>query len=164
MFIPFEEIPPGSRIWIYQSDRKLSGEEINIIHNKTKTFLNDWAAHGSKMACSAKIFHDQFLVLTVFEDFQQPSGCSIDSSVHFIQSLERQFNLNFMDRSKVAFFKEGEVQLTSIPEIKKLIAEGAIQEDTLIFNNLIDRKAYLENNWLIPAKTSWLNRYFKVIN
>lgn len=164
MFIPFEEIPSGSRIWIYQADRKFTEEEIKDIQQLTKVFLNNWAAHGNKLACSAKIFHNQFFVLTVFEDFQQPSGCSIDSSVHFVQSLEEQFNISFMDRSKVAFIIDGEVYLEPLPQVKNRIAEGFINEDTLTFNNLIDKKEDLETKWIIPAKKSWLNRYFKVNN
>jgi hypothetical protein len=164
MFIPFEKIPSGSRIWVYQADRKFSEAEVNEIEQQSKAFLDDWAAHGSQLACSAVIFHAQFLVLSVFEDFQQPSGCSIDSSVHFIQDLEKQYNVNFMDRSKVAFINNGEVFLESLPNIKKRIAEGTIKEDTLTFNNLIERKDDLENRWLVPAKNSWLNRYFKVKN
>ncbi len=162
MFIPFEEIPADSRIWIYQADRKLNDEEVEKVQQKTKSFLNDWAAHGSKLACSSKIFYDQFLVLAVYEGFHQPSGCSIDNSVRFIQSLENWLNLSFMDRSKVAFLIDGNLHLETLNGVKKSVEEGHINQDTLVFNNLIDRKEGLENTWLIKAKDSWINRYFKV--
>lgn len=160
MFIPFENIPSGSRIWIYQADRQLKEDEKSEILKESRDFLDKWAAHGNQLECSAEIFHNQFLILTVNEGFNLPSGCSIDSSVHFIQSLEHKFQVNFFDRSKVAFVVNNEVFLESLPNIKKKIAEGEIKEDTLTFNNLVDRKEDLESNWVIPAKKSWMKRYF----
>ncbi|CAN5207250.1 hypothetical protein BH23BAC1_BH23BAC1_08120 [soil metagenome] len=161
MFIPFEEIPPASRIWIYQADRKLSKAEVEEINKRATNFLKEWAAHGNQLACSAKIFHDQFLIITVNEDFNLPSGCSIDSSISFIRTLESDFILSFLDRSKVAFIINDQVYLESVPNLKKKISEGFIKEDTPVFNNLINKKIELENKWIVPAKNSWLNKYFR---
>jgi hypothetical protein len=34
MYIPFENIPDESRIWIYQSNRKLADDEVVAIEKK----------------------------------------------------------------------------------------------------------------------------------
>ena len=161
MYIPFEEIPSESRIWIYQADRKLNEAEVEEISTRSIKFIQEWATHGNQLASSAKVFHDQFLVISVFEDFNLPSGCSIDSSVNFIRSLESDFNISFLDRSKVAFLINGQVTLESLLSLKNKVSEGIFTEETLVFNNLINKKIELENNWIVPAKNSWLNKYFK---
>jgi len=38
MYIPFDELPGHSRVWIYQSNRKFSDEEIAEIEALTKEF------------------------------------------------------------------------------------------------------------------------------
>jgi hypothetical protein len=161
MYIPFEEIPSDSRIWIYQASRSFTEKESGEINIRSTQFLKEWAAHGNQLACSAKILHNQFLVISVFEDFNLPSGCSIDSSVNFIRSLEKDFEVSFLDRSKVAFIIEDRVYLESLPNLKKKISEGFINEETPVFNNLINKKIELEKSWIIPARNSWLNKYFR---
>ena len=41
MVINFDELPENSRIWIYQSNRKLSDSEILLIEPKILTFFKD---------------------------------------------------------------------------------------------------------------------------
>ena len=38
MYVPFDNLPEESRIWIYQSNRKFSDEEIAEIENDLKSF------------------------------------------------------------------------------------------------------------------------------
>ena len=47
MLVDFENLPEDSRIWIYQANRKLSGEEVEMINEKAKAFLVNWTAHGA---------------------------------------------------------------------------------------------------------------------
>ena len=39
MIIEFDKLPDSSRIWIYQSNRKLSDSEVLAIEPKIKMFL-----------------------------------------------------------------------------------------------------------------------------
>lgn len=160
MYLAFEALPNHSRVWIYQSDRKLKEQEINLAQEQALQFVEQWAAHGAPVQGSYKILHNQFLVLAVNEDITQPSGCSIDSSVKFIKNLEQAIGVNFFDRTKVAFLKEGDVFQVSLNHIKTNIEEGIINSQTQTFNNLVQSKEELENNWVIPAGSSWIKRYF----
>ena len=45
MYIPFENLPLESKIWIYQSSRKFSDDEVTAIENDLITFLTNWSAH-----------------------------------------------------------------------------------------------------------------------
>ena len=88
-----------------------------------------------------------------------------DSSVGFVRTLEEAFSkdgrpINFLDRSLVALLLDQDVQLTPLAAIKSRIAEGHITEDTLMFNNMVSTKEDLATGWIIPARNSWLARYF----
>ncbi|MCH7512495.1 MAG: hypothetical protein IH947_00910 [Bacteroidetes bacterium] len=159
MFVDFDKMARDSRVWLYQSDRDLTAEEQNYILEQTEKFLNTWVAHGTNLNSSVKIFYKRFLVILVDEKFASVSGCSIDSSVRFVKALETELNVNFFDRTKVAFLDDGNVFLESLNKIKNRISEGIISGDTLTFNNLIKNKAELEESWMVPASETWLSRY-----
>ena len=159
MFVDFDKMARDSRVWLYQSDRDLTAEEQNYILEQTEKFLNTWVAHGTNLNSSVKIFYKRFLVILVDEKFASVSGCSIDSSVRFVKALETELNVNFFDRTKVAFLDDGNVFLESLNKIKNRISEGIISGDTLTFNNLIKNKAELEESWMVPASETWLRRY-----
>ena len=52
MYVPFENLPEESRIWIYQSNRKFSDAEFSEIETALQTFLESWAAHGTSLESS----------------------------------------------------------------------------------------------------------------
>ena len=128
-----------------------------------KQFCEQWAAHNQPLKASFKLFHNHFLVIAVDESFNAASGCSIDASVHLVKQLEQNLNLNFFDRTHLAFLEKEDVFLESISNLKARIAEGIIDEQTSTFNNLVKNKGDLENQWVIPASESWINRYFKAV-
>jgi hypothetical protein len=39
MYVPFEDLPEDSRIWIYQSNRKFSDAEFSEIETALQSFL-----------------------------------------------------------------------------------------------------------------------------
>lgn len=160
MYVAFDKIEDDARVWIYQADRKLSDTEAEKLENEAKVFTEQWAAHGTGLMASAKVFHHQFLILTVDESQHGASGCSIDSSVAFVRNVEKQYGLNFFDRNKVAFLLDEEIYLESIQNLKNKIEKGDIASDTLTFNNLVATKGEMKEKWVSPAQNTWLARYF----
>ena len=55
MLIDFSKMPNNSRVWVYQSDRKISPEEINTITVQLIDFCNDWTSHGKPVFSSFKL-------------------------------------------------------------------------------------------------------------
>jgi len=160
MYTKFEELPELSRVWIYQSDRQFSEDEISKIAGVATEFCNQWAAHGTPLLSSFKILHNKFLVLAVDEGANTASGCSIDSSVRFIKQLEQQLRVNFFDRTQVAFLIDNHIYTTDLNEIKTAIRNGKIDQETLTFNLQAQNLGEFNENWLVPAKDSWMKRYF----
>ena len=94
MFVKFENLPSHSRVWIYQSNRKFTTQEVEFITEKAILFTNQWTKHGSDLQGSFVIKYNQFLILAVDEGFNNVSGCSIDSSVRFVKELETQWEVS----------------------------------------------------------------------
>ena len=40
------------------------------------------------------------------------------------------------------------------------IKKNIINHETLVFNNIVNNFGEFKSKWKIPAKDSWLNRYF----
>ncbi len=160
MYVPFSELAPSSRVWIYQSNRPFGELEKKQIEDKLIAFTHRWAAHQKDLRASIKIAHNQFVILAVDESQHAASGCSIDSSVHIMKELENEFGLNFFDRSKVPFLVNNGLELMPTKELKEKIAQGQIKKDTPTFNNAVQNKSELDVKWLVNAEDSWMNRYF----
>jgi len=160
MLVPFKKLDSQSKIWIYQSSKKLNQEEKDFIIEKTQSFLVDWTAHGNTLEAGIEIFYDQFIIIGVSESTNEASGCSIDKSVNHVRELEKALHINLLERSKVAIKENTTIKLVEFSELKMLISQGEITSDTEIFNNAIVSKKELETNWLQKANNSWLKRYF----
>ncbi len=146
---------PESKVWIYQADRELTDQEVVLIKKDAITFIDNWTAHGKLLKSQLEIFYNRFLVLFVDESQANASGCGIDKSIHFFQNLEKQLNINLMNRLLVAYKINDEVKTCSLSNFEKKIESGEITPETIVFNNLVSTKAEFESNWEIPLKDSW---------
>lgn len=160
MYIPFNELPPQARLWIYQASRPLTPAEQAGIAPALQEFAAEWSAHGKALEASAELLYDRFLVLASNEDVTSASGCSIDKSVHFVRELEQQLHISFFDRTQLAFLKEGEVELVAMQELKTRVAAGEIDKNTLYFDTLVTNYGDLQQAWPRPVGNTWLSRYF----
>ena len=155
MFVPLEEMPASSRVWVFMSDREWSESEIELIRFAIRPFLDDWTAHQKALKSSYAIFYNRFLVLAVDEEFTSASGCSIDKSVNFIKSLEQQLSCNLMNRMLFAYMKDDRALVVNKEEFERLTENGFITDDTIVFDNLVDSIHALNHRWEIPFERSW---------
>jgi len=160
MIIPFENLPLESRIWIYQSNRKFSDEELIEIESAVKDFVENWAAHGTSLEASYLIKYNRFIIFAVNQEVQAASGCSIDSSVQFIQELEQKYHVDLLDKMNVTF-KNGEfIAHKSLIDFKKMAKDKAVTGATIVFNNLVNTIEEFNEAWEVPAEESWHSRFF----
>uniref|UniRef100_UPI00404A721B ABC transporter ATPase n=1 Tax=Flavobacterium sp. TaxID=239 RepID=UPI00404A721B len=160
MYVPFEELPPESKIWIYQSNRKFSEDEVQLIEQKSMDFVNQWAAHGNSLQASFLVKYNRFIIFAVDQTAQMATGCSIDASVAFIQDLEREMQVELLDKMNVTY-KTGEfIAFKSLIDFKKMAKEKAVNENTIVFNNLVNTVGEWYEYWEVPASESWHARFF----
>lgn len=159
MLVDFNTLPEESKVWIYQSNRTLTDDEIAEITSKLEVFVENWAAHGSDLHASYKIEYKRFIILALNQNLNNATGCSIDASVHFIQQLEKEYNIDLLDKMNVSF-KQGEfIAYKSLIDFKKMVKDKAVSKNTIVFNNLVTNIAELKDNWEVPASESWHNRF-----
>lgn len=160
MYIPFEDLPGDSKIWIYQANRKLSDNEVLEITDATRDFVENWAAHGTSLEASFIIKYNRFIILAVNQDFHAATGCSIDSSVQFIQNLETKYEIDLLDKMNVTY-KTGEfIAFKTLIEFKQLAKSKSVSENTIVFNNLVNTIEEWQDFWEVPANESWHSRFF----
>ena len=160
MFVPFDQLPDNARVWIYPSSRKFSPDEVLVIRQKTKAFLEQWTAHGTQLQAGLDLPYDLFIVLGLNESIQSASGCSIDASVHFIQSLEQTFKITLLDKMNVTFRNKNAIDHISLKEFQTKAKEKKVNSDVIVFNNLVQNKMEYDSLWEVPASSSWHARYF----
>ncbi len=159
MFVPFESLPPTSRVWIFQADRPFAKEERADIDRRLRAFTEEWSVHGVPFDTSFTVKFDQFVILAADETEQMASGCSIDSSVRTLKDLEASLGISLFERNRVAFQTKEGIHLVPVSQLKEKFSDGTLSADTLTFNNLVATKVDLEQRWIVPAAETWLKRY-----
>lgn len=154
MYSKFDEISNEAKAWVYQSDRALSDNEVVEINKLIVDFINTWTAHEQIVKGFGEVQYNRFIVL--FAD-SYTSGCSIDTSIHFIKKLGIQYNINFFDRLSIAFLdNNNSIETFKTKDFQHLFENKILIENTLIFNNLVHTKSEFLSNWEIQIKESFL--------
>lgn len=152
-----EDFAPDSRVWIYQSDRPFSSQEIDEIAQILKDFVVSWTSHGAKVKGYATVLFNHFIIFMADETASGVSGCSTDSSVRIIKDIENKYKSDLFNRQLLAFIIQDKLELIPLSKLNDLFENGTISPENLYFNNTILSKIELKEKWLIPLKNSWLS-------
>ena len=160
MFVNFDHLADSSKIWIYQSNREFTENEIQEINEMLEKFIGSWKRHGDDLRASYLIKYNQFIVLAVDEDHNEVSGCSVDASTHVFKQIEQTYQVDLFNKLNTAF-KDGEnINIVSLADFQKYVKQEKINSKTTVFNNLIKTKKELSTAWEVDAENSWHSRYF----
>jgi hypothetical protein len=149
----------SSRVWIYPSSEEFSHDELEMIRPEIFNFMDQWTSHNRTLVSYGNIFHKRFLALFVDESIAGASGCSIDSSVHFVKHIGSKYNKDFFNRQEVYVLENEEVVKYQLKDLKSLNETGKINRDTLFFDNLVNTKEAFIKSWVKPIGEGWLNRF-----
>ena len=140
----FSQFPGDSKVWVYQSSRKLTPKEFVETQDKIETFVaKEWSAHGTKLTAKGVMLTPYHIGLAVLGDVTA-SGCSIDASVKFIKSIGNQLDIDFFSRLNI-LIEESETE-RFVPFSKLNTVPNAI-----MYNPMISNIEELQNNWKIPV-------------
>lgn len=159
MLVDFNTLPEESRIWIYQANRSFTDEEIAEITSKLDIFIEQWSAHGSDLQSGYEIKYKRFIVIALNQSLNKATGCSIDASVSFIQQLEKDYNVDLLDKMNVSYKQGDFIAYKTLLDFKKIAKEKAVSKNTIVFNNLVTNIAEYRENWEVPASESWHSRF-----
>lgn len=151
---------PQSKVWIYQSDRAFSNEEVIAIQQQLNDFTTEWKAHGHQLQAKAEILYNYFIVFIVDEASAGTTGCSIDASVRVIKGLEQEYSVDLFNRFNMAYKTDDKVVVLNKEDFETLISIKKINADSIVFNNLVQTLDDFEKKWEVPLKNSWHAKVF----
>jgi hypothetical protein len=153
------ELAPEARVWIYQAHEPFPKEKVSELNQQVAQFAKQWVSHNHQLLAGGTVMHDRFLVLAVDESQAGASGCSIDSSVKFIKQVGAHYQRDLFDRLRFSYEKDGEVHTVSKEEFAALYEQGAINDDTIVFDPLVKTVGELGAAFRKPLKDSWHARF-----
>lgn len=160
MLCSLHKLSDASRVWIYQSTQPFSPFLSVELKTLLRDFLEEWTAHNRSLLTFGDIYYNRFIVIFVDESQVGASGCSIDKSTHFIESLEYHYGLDLLNRQNVAFMTtHDDIEQTTLDKLPELCSTHVIKPETLVFNNLVKTKSEWQEKWIIPISKSWHKRF-----
>ena len=150
----------NSRVWIYQSDKELTAEQTQKLQGELNSFVQSWTAHNHQLKAAAMVKYNRFIMLLVDEDQAGATGCSIDKSVHLMKQIEQEYHINLFDRFNLAYRTHSGIASAPRAEFEELIKTGVIDENTIVFNNMVQTLTDLQTKWEVPLKDSWHMQLF----
>lgn len=150
------ELAPQSRVWVFQSSRPFNEQEEKEINEQLYQFYAQWKSHGQAVKGWATLAFRYFVIVIADETQTGVGGCSTDAMTRIIKSFERQYSVDFFDRLTLTFLKDERPQPLPMQQVSYALQQGFLETDSLLFNNLVDTKEKLENEWLVPLNQSWL--------
>ena len=149
-------LPGHSRVWIFTSSRPFTDFEISEIESFGADFVETWRVHGSAIAAELKVIHNTFIVIAADEKVATVSGCGIDSSIGFIKGLEERFKVQLLDKLNLGFLNsDGVVEVLPMMPFQQKMDAGEINENTVVFNNMIETLGEVRSSWQVPLIESW---------
>jgi hypothetical protein len=156
MYLPIEQMPDHSRVWVYQANRPFSASETQAIENYLAPALTQWAAHGAGLNASFEIRFQQVIVIAVDETINAASGCSIDASTRWFKEMGAELGIDFFDRS-TAVVDGDEVTLLPLTALKN---NPLLTPTKQVIPLQTESLGAYRSGWLQRADTTWLKRYF----
>ena len=156
MYLPIEQMPDHSRVWVYQANRPFSVSETQAIENYLTPALTQWAAHGAGLNASFEIRFQQVIVIAVDETINAASGCSIDASTRWFKEMGADLGIDFFDRS-TAVVDGDEVTLLPLTALKN---NPLLTTSKDVIPLQTESLGAYRSGWLQRADTTWLKRFF----
>ena len=159
-----KDFPDNSKIFVFQANKIISDEGIELINEKMAAFIEDWTVHGKNLKATFQTVSPLFIIVAVDESFAELSGCSKDALTNQIKEIGKALDVDFFDRMMIAYHpSDDEIALISLAEFKEKLQKDEIRQNTLVYNNLIENKVELKQNWQIPVKDSWHSKLVSII-
>jgi hypothetical protein len=157
--VPFEELPDASRVWVFGSDHALTGDELDRLLGEVDRFLGQWKAHGVPLTCARDWRDEHLLTIGVDSTQENASGCSIDGLFRVLQAIERPLGTRLVGGGRI-FYRaaDGSVHTTDRARLSQLLASGAIDAETTVFDTSLTSAGEWRDRFETPARDSWIGK------
>ena len=152
--LPISQLSDDARVWLFASDRPVSGEDAERMLGRVDAFLATWHAHGTPLTSAREWRDDRFLLIAA--DGEGASGCSIDGLFRTLKALGGELGANLVT-SGLVFYRDqsGVVQSATRPQFTAAAAEGAITPETPVFDTSLTTLGDARERFERPVSDSW---------
>lgn len=159
--VPFDQLPPNARLWIFAADRPLSSAERPTFLADIDRFLDHWAAHKVPLPAARELRYDRFLLIGVDESSTGASGCSVDALVRAMKTFEEVYGLELVNHAPVLYREGDDIRRVPREEFRELARSGRLTPDTVVFDNTLTSVGALQQGrWETRAADAWHGRAF----
>ncbi len=159
--LEFEGLTDQARVWIFGLERSLSDGETQRLEKGLTQFAATWNSHKVPVKAAFKIALDRFVIVAA-ESADGVSGCSIDSMVRNLKSVQESIGLG-TPRGNLIFFSDEEGQVQSVDHLSfyDTVDSGQIKPQTKVFDTLVQNLGQLRAGRFEPCfEESWHSKTF----
>jgi hypothetical protein len=155
--VSFDQLPDGARVWVFASDRALTGGDATRLLEEVDRFLDQWKAHGTPLRGARDWRDDRFLAIGVDPTVEQASGCSIDGLFRGLRSTEQALGTRLVAGGRI-FYRDsrGQPQTVERRDVASLADEGKLTADTPIFDTSVTSTHDWRLRFEVAARDSWV--------
>lgn len=154
----YKNYPDNAKVWVYQAANHLDNDDIAFLKVEIDDFISSWESHGSMLKADFDILYNLFVVFFVDEEGDRMCGRAQDASVNLMKKMEEQLETEFLNRMNLSYLSNDKAIPVKMENFAKLIEEGTITENTLVFNNTITTKKEFDTIFKAQLKDSWQAR------
>jgi hypothetical protein len=158
--VSFDSLPDSARVWVFASDRELSGAAADTLLAAVDQFLSQWKAHGMPLRCAREWRDGRFLAIGVDVDAENASGCSIDGLFRTLQQLERTIGSRLVGGGRVFYRVGSEIRAATRDEFIEGIKRGEVCGETPVFDTSVTGAKAWRTGFEQPAGSGWTAPYF----
>src|SRR3954469_4047470 len=154
--VAFKELPESARIWVFGSDKPLTGAVADSLLAEVDAYLDQWKAHGFPLRAAREWRDDRFLIIGIDPTVEQASGCSIDGLFRSLQQMQKTIGAQIVGGGRV-FYRDatGTTQAVRRCEFEALAAAGKIGPNTPVFDTSITGLDAFQAEFERPFAESW---------
>jgi hypothetical protein len=158
--VPFSQLPDSARLWVFASDRELTGDSADAVLGAVDDFLHAWKAHGVPLVCARDWRENRFLAIGVDVNAENASGCSIDGLFRALQQLERSIGSRLVGGGRVFYRTAAGIETASRDQFVERVKRGEVVKTTPVFDTGLSAADGWRTRFELPAESSWTARYF----
>jgi len=156
MLVQFSDLPDNARIWIFGSDKPLSGAVADTLLAEVDSYLDQWKAHGFPLKAAREWRDNRFLIIGVDPTVEQASGCSIDGLFRSLQQMQKSIGAQLVGGGRV-YYRDDAGATHSVPrdEFSTLTSTGKIGPKTPVFDTSLTRLDSWRARFEQPLAERW---------
>ena len=154
--VDFVQLPDTARVWVFASDRPVTGPDAARLLGEVDRFLDAWGAHGQPLTAARDWVDDRFLAVAVDQRDAHASGCSIDGLFRTFRRLEPEIGASLVGGGRVHFRDAaGGVRTVARDEFGALAARGEVTARTRVFDPTVGTAGDWRTRFERPLAESW---------